>query len=210
VLAVRVSNNHSVHGAGHEALHHNGLIAEGSKLYLVPFRHKTPVVEREHGKYPAATAQTVDADIFALQFSGAGDFRIGNEHAGESVDEARDENQIGALRDRAEISARDRSPVELSLPRAQRSHAHRPVAHLNERNIDTVLAKKPMFLRNINRSFSLTDRSAGHDHFSQWRCSVRILAAKDEERENRNTQSDQSQFHPEAPPGSVIALTVRS
>src|SRR6266850_5283079 len=100
--------------------------------------------------------------------------------------------------------------MELRLAGAQRGHAYRPVANLHERNVDTVLTKEAMLLCNVNRSLSFTDRSAGHDHFSQRRRSVRILEAKDEERENRNEQSDQSQFHPEAPPGSVTALTFRS
>jgi len=34
------------------------------------------------------------------------DFRIGGEHAGQAIDEAGDEDQIGALGDRAEIGSR--------------------------------------------------------------------------------------------------------
>jgi len=50
------------------------------------------VIKREHGKNPAAAAQTIDADAFASQVSRSFDLRMSHEHAGQAVNEAGDEN----------------------------------------------------------------------------------------------------------------------
>jgi hypothetical protein len=122
------------------------------------------------------------------------DLRARDEIAGELVDEAGDEYQVGSFGDRAEVGRRDRAPVELSFTRAQGGHADGAVAHLNETEIETVLPEEALVLSDVNDGFPLAQRSHRHDDFHRRRRGSNGLEHPKREKQKQRFSRSTSHF----------------